>query len=75
MNVNEVLDYINDECMPVIVCGNNIAIIKKEFEKDEDNFYLIKNKTNITLTLRVELNNISFIFFNINNLFIVKNFY
>lgn len=75
MNVNEVLDYISDECMPVIVCGNNIAIIKKEFEKDEDNFYLIKNKTNITLTLRVELNNISFIFFNINNLFIVKNFY
>lgn len=42
MNVNEVLDYISDECMPVIVCGNNIAIIKKEFEKDEDNFYLIK---------------------------------
>ncbi len=42
MNVNEVLDYISYECMPVIVCGNNIAIIKKEFEKDEDNFYLLK---------------------------------
>lgn len=42
MNVNEVLDYISDECMFVIVCGNNIAIIKKEFEKGEDNFYLLK---------------------------------
>ena len=42
MNVNEVLDYISDECMPVIVCGNNNAIIKKEFEKGEDNFYLLK---------------------------------
>ena len=30
MNVNEVLDYISDECMPVIVCGNNNAIIKKD---------------------------------------------
>ena len=42
MNVNEILDYISDECMPVIVCGNNNAIIKKEFEKGEDNFYLLK---------------------------------
>lgn len=42
MNVNEVLDYISDEYMPVIVCGNNNAIIKKEFEKGEDNFYLLK---------------------------------
>lgn len=42
MNVNETLDYISDECMPVIVCGNNNAIIKKEFEKGEDNFYLLK---------------------------------
>ena len=42
MNVNEVLDYISDECMPVIVCGNNNAVIKKEFEKGEDNFYLLK---------------------------------
>ncbi len=42
MNVNEILDYISDECMPVIVFGNNNAIIKKEFEKGEDNFYLLK---------------------------------
>lgn len=42
MNVNEVLDYISDECMPVIVCGNNNAIIKEEFEKGKDNFYLLK---------------------------------
>lgn len=27
MNVNEVLDYISDECMSVIICGNNIAMI------------------------------------------------
>lgn len=44
MNVNEILDYISDECMPVIVCGNNNAIIKKEFEKGEDNFYLLKKQ-------------------------------
>ena len=52
MNVNEILDYISDECMPVIVCGNNNAIIKKEFEKGEDNFYLLKNKTNITFNIK-----------------------
>ena len=44
MNVKEVLDYISDEWMPVIVCGNNNAIIKKEFEKGEDNFYLLKKQ-------------------------------
>lgn len=42
MNINETLDYIRDEYMPVIVCGNNIAVIKKEYEKGEDNFYLLK---------------------------------
>ena len=42
MNINEILDYISDEYMPVIVYGNNIAVIKKEFEKEEDNFYLLK---------------------------------
>ncbi len=42
MNINEILDYISDEYMPVIVYGNNIAVIKKEFEKGEDNFYLLK---------------------------------
>ena len=42
MNINEVLDYIHDEYLPVIVCGNNIAVIKKEFEKGEDNFYILK---------------------------------
>lgn len=47
MNVDELLDYISDECMPVIICGNNIAIIKKEFEKDEDNFYLLKKLNNL----------------------------
>ncbi len=42
MNINEVLDYIYDEYSPVIVCGTNIAIIKKEFEKGENNYYLLK---------------------------------
>lgn len=42
MNVVEILDYIRDEYMPVIVCGNNIAVIKKEVEKGEYNFYLLK---------------------------------
>ena len=44
MNVNAILDYISDEWKPVIVCGDNNAIIKKEFEKGEDNFYLLKKK-------------------------------
>ena len=43
MNIREVLDYINNEYSPVIVCGNNIAIIKKEFEHGDDNFYLLKD--------------------------------
>ena len=42
MNVNAILDYISDEWKPVIVCGDNNSIIKKEFEKGEDNFYLLK---------------------------------
>lgn len=42
MNINEILDYINDEHMPVIVYGDNIAVIKREYEKCEDNFYLLK---------------------------------
>lgn len=44
MNINEVLEYIYDEYLPVIIYGNNVAVIKKEFEKGEDNFYLLKNK-------------------------------
>lgn len=42
MNINEVLEYIYDEYLPVIIYGNNVAVIKKEFEKGEDNFYLLK---------------------------------
>ncbi len=47
MNVNEVLDYIYDEYSPVIVYGTstNIAVIKKELEKGEDNYYLLKKAT------------------------------
>ena len=42
MNINEVLEYIYDEYLPVIIYGNNVAVIKKEFEEGEDNFYLLK---------------------------------
>ncbi len=42
MTIDEVLDYIYNEFSAVIVCGTNIAVIKKEFEKGEDNFYLLK---------------------------------
>ena len=38
----EVFDYIYNEYSPVIVCGNNIAVIKKEYEKGDDNYYLLK---------------------------------
>lgn len=44
MSVTEVLEYLDNEYMPVIVCGNNIAVIKKEFEKCSDNYYLLKNR-------------------------------
>ena len=42
MNINEILNYLYDEYSPVIVCGTNFAIVKKEFEKGSDNFYLLK---------------------------------
>lgn len=43
LNVDEVLEYIADEYMPIIICGKSTALIKKEFEKGEINFYLLKN--------------------------------
>lgn len=43
LNVDEVLEYIADEYMPVIICGKSTALIKKEFEKGEVNFFLLKN--------------------------------
>ena len=43
MDTNELLDYIQDD-YPILICGNDIAIIKKEFEKGEDNFYLLKKR-------------------------------
>ena len=39
---NDVLEYISEELSPVIVCGTNIAVLKKEFEKGTFNFYLLK---------------------------------
>ena len=44
MNADEVLAYIADEYMPVIICGKSTALIKKEFEKGEFNFYLLKKQ-------------------------------
>ena len=43
MDTNELLAYIQDD-YPILICGNDIAIIKKEFEKGEDNFYLLKKR-------------------------------
>lgn len=43
MNKSEVIEYIYNEYSPVIVCGNNILLIKKEFEKGNNNYYLLKN--------------------------------
>lgn len=44
MNKSEVIEYINNEYLPIIVCGNNISLIKKEFEKGNNNYYFLKNK-------------------------------
>lgn len=44
MNINEILCHIYDEHLPVIICGEDVAVIKKEFEKGEDNFFFLKNK-------------------------------
>lgn len=43
LNIDDVLDYISDEYSSVIVFDNDRVIIKKEFEKGEDNFYFLKN--------------------------------
>ena len=42
MNINEILCHIYDEHLPVIICGKDIMVIKKEFEKGEDNFFFLK---------------------------------
>ena len=46
MGVNEAVNYVCNEYMPVIIFGANVAVIKKEFEKGGDNIYLLKNSNN-----------------------------
>lgn len=42
MDINEMFNYIYDEYSPVVVCGTDVAVVKKEFEKGEYNYYLLK---------------------------------
>ena len=44
MRANDVINYICDVYFPVLVLGNSMAIVKKEFEKGTKNFFLLKNK-------------------------------
>ena len=44
MDASKVLNYMSDEDFPVIVCGKEISIVKKEFEKNQDNYYLLKKQ-------------------------------
>lgn len=42
MSTKQVLEYLADEYTPVIVCGAKIALVKKEFESGNDNFFILK---------------------------------
>ena len=44
MKINELLDYMQTEYSPIIAIGMNKAIIKKEFEKNSNNFLLLNRK-------------------------------
>lgn len=44
MNVDEILCHIYEEHLPVIICGDDVVVIKKEFEKGENNFFFLNNK-------------------------------
>ena len=43
MSVNDALNYITNEYMPVIILSNNIVVIKTEYEMGEANLYFLKN--------------------------------
>ena len=44
MNIEDLLEYINNENMPVIACTNDLALIKIEFENSKNNFFFLKKK-------------------------------
>ena len=44
MNIEDLLEYINNENMPVIACTNDLALIKIEFENSKNNFFFFKKK-------------------------------
>lgn len=41
MTKSQVLTYLDESFGPVIVCGANIAIVKKEYEVGTDNYFLL----------------------------------
>ena len=44
MNIDEILYHMYEEHLPVIICADDFAVIKKEFEKGENNFFFLNNK-------------------------------
>ena len=44
MNIEDLLEYLNNENMPVIACTNDLALIKIEFENSKNNFFFLKKK-------------------------------
>ena len=44
MNIEDLLEYINNENMPVIACTNDLALLKIEFENSKNNFFFLKKK-------------------------------
>lgn len=41
MSKKQVIDCLNEDFGPVIVCGANIAVVKKEYEAGTDNYFLL----------------------------------
>lgn len=44
MSIEDLLEYIYNENMPVIACTNDLALIKTEFENSKNNFFFLKKK-------------------------------
>ena len=44
MNIDEILYHMYEEHLPVIICGDDVMVIKKEIEKGENNFFFLNNK-------------------------------
>ncbi len=41
MSKKQVIDCLDEDFGPVIVCGTNIAIVKKEYEVGTENYFLL----------------------------------